>query len=267
MSSPFPGMDPYLEDPTLWPGFHHALAEEIKLQLNAQLGARYYADVAVRTVSETIRIGAPHVTYPDAGVYETPISNSQTASLLVPAITPYAPAPVQRTVLAAGQTRLRSVHVYTVGSDQLVTTVEILSPYNKRHGEGLREYQEKRMRLLDSTAHLIEVDLLRGGERPGSEVADPPLMADYILLVNRSRQDDLRVSEIWPLLLNEPLPILPVPLLAPDPDVQLDLQTAIQIIYPGGAYHKRIDYHAPVPPPALRPAMSAWLEQKFKLSL
>jgi len=50
MSSPFPGMDPYLEDPDIWVGFHHSFADETKAQLNALLSPHYYADVEVRTV-------------------------------------------------------------------------------------------------------------------------------------------------------------------------------------------------------------------------
>jgi hypothetical protein len=42
-------MDPYLEAPEIWRGFHHLLADEIIAQLNAVLGPRYYADVEVRT--------------------------------------------------------------------------------------------------------------------------------------------------------------------------------------------------------------------------
>ena len=44
MESPFPGMDPYLEDPAIWRGFHHGLAEEIRARLNMSLEPKYYAD-------------------------------------------------------------------------------------------------------------------------------------------------------------------------------------------------------------------------------
>lgn len=44
MSSPFPGMDPYLEAPEIWRGFHHLWADEIITQLNAVLSPRYYAE-------------------------------------------------------------------------------------------------------------------------------------------------------------------------------------------------------------------------------
>ncbi|MBI2876268.1 MAG: DUF4058 family protein, partial [Candidatus Tectomicrobia bacterium] len=116
--------------------------------------------------------------------------------------------------------------------------------------------------LLLSPVHLVEIDLLRGGERPGREVADPPLEADYILLVNRCRAgDERRISEIWPVALQEPLPVLPVPLLPPDPDVALELNAAIRAVYVRAGYAWRIHYQRPVPPPELRPEMAVWLKQ------
>ncbi|MBI4605758.1 MAG: DUF4058 family protein [Planctomycetes bacterium] len=259
-ASPFPGMDPYLEDPEIWPSFHHRIANEIADQLNPSIGPKYYADVSLRTVGEMVRIGTARATYPDTGVYRqaTPTSTEPArrggAALAPP------PAPVQRVVLVEGQTRLRAVHVYLTGTDQLVTTIEILSPYNKRRGEGLQEYREKRARILNSSAHLMELDLLRRGERPGPEVQDPPLDADYVLLLNRFREDDRRISDIWPVSLSESLPRLPVPLLAPDPDAVLDLNAAVRAVYGRAGYGWRLDYDRPVPLPELRPPMAVWVQ-------
>ena len=216
MPSPFPGMDPYLEDKDIWPGFHHSLADEIKAQLNPVIGPKYYADVE---------------------------------------------ALVQRVVQLSGQAKLRSVRLYVTGTDQLVTTIEILSPINKRPGEGLEAYRRKRLLILQSPVHLLEIDLLRGGEHPGAEINQPPLETDYILLLNRGDTGDYRFSEIWPVALNEALPLLPVPLLSPDPDVTLDLGAAIRSVYARAGYDWRIDYHQPVPPPELRPEMAVWLRQ------
>lgn len=265
MPSPFPGMDPYLEDTLIWPGFHHSLAEEVKAHINAQVGPKYYADVSVRTVVETISITAGHTMYPDVGVFEPaqPVTEPATGSATTAVVIP--PAPVRRAVVVPGQTRLRAVHVYLTGTDQLVTSIEILSPFNKRRGEGMEEYRMKRARLLRSSVHLVELDLLRGGQRPGDEVNNPPLQTDYILLVNRYREDDQRISEIWPVALNEPLPVLPIPLLPPDPDVGLDLTATLLAVYTRAGYAWRIDYQRPVPPPALRHEMAVWLKQHLVL--
>lgn len=259
MSSPFPGMDPYLEDRTIWPGFHHSLAEEIKGRLNARLSERYYADVELRTVGQDVKLGAAHVTYPDVGVYESEAREVAVVYQVETMVVAATPAPIIRPSRNWGELTLRAVRIYLTGENRLVTSIELLSPYNKRYSEGLREYQEKRARLVNSTVHLVEMDLLRGGERPGPEAAEPPLDTDYVLLVNRYRALVERVSEIWPVALNERLPNLPIPLLPPDPDIVLDMNAALREIYQRGAYAKRIDYRQPLPPPPPRPAMAEWL--------
>lgn len=259
MASPFPGMDPYLEDQNIWPGFHHRLADELADRLNTHIGPKYYAEVEMRTVFQEVSIAATRTFYPDVGVYEQ--VPPEPAPVLAGAAVAVLPAPVQRAVVM-GQTRLRAVRVHLTETDDLVTSIEILSPYNKRPGAGLEEYRRKRSQLLSSPVHLVEIDLLRGGKRPGREVNDPPLDADYILLVNRYRPgEEGRISEIWPVTLNEPLPGLPVPLLPPDPDAALDMTAAIAAIYSRAGYDWRINYEHPVPPPELRPEMATWVEQ------
>lgn len=261
MPSPFPGMDPYLEDRSIWPGFHHSLAEELRGMLNAHIGPKYYADVEVHTVFEEISVATSGVVrYPDVGVYEQMPEKPAGPTATVVKVTP---APIQRQI-AVGRTKLRAVRVYLTETDELVTSIELLSPYNKRPGRGIAEYRRKRSELLLSPVHLVEIDVLRGGTRPGPEVADPPIDAEYVLLVNRYRDDEKgRISEIWPAPLNERLPGLPIPLLPPDPDVGLDLNTAIRAIYARAGYDWRIDYDRPVPPPELRPEMAAWVEERL----
>ncbi|MCB0188207.1 MAG: DUF4058 family protein [Caldilineaceae bacterium] len=153
-------------------------------------------------------------------------------------------------------TKLRAVHIYTSESKELVTTIELLSPANKR-GRGLDQYREKRRLILLSAVHFVEIDLLRGGERPGWELNDPPFDADYILLVNRESSPQ-RTSEIWDVALSDSLPTLPIPLLPPDPDIALNIQRVLETIYQRHVYDRRIDYTQPIPPPPLRPAMQAW---------
>ena len=53
------------------------------------------------------------------------------------------------------------------GKNELVTVIEVLSPTNKLPGsDGNKEYTQKRERLLNSHVNFIEIDLLRGGQRP-----------------------------------------------------------------------------------------------------
>jgi hypothetical protein len=265
MLSPFPGMDPYLEAPEIWPSFHHRLANEIADQLTAFIGPKYYADIEIQTALEKVNITTSRHIIPDTGVYERGPHSPELREPAVPVLTKepitISEAPLKRTVLVAGRTKLRSVKVFVTGTDELVTAIELLSPYNKRRHEGLSIYQEKRERILQSSVHFIEIDFLRGGRRPGQEVNNPPLDTDYVLLVNRNQDGERRISEIWPLAISDPLPVLPVPLLAPDPDAPLDLGLAVREVYRRARYDWRIDYHKPAPLPQLRPPMAEWIRQ------
>jgi hypothetical protein len=257
MALPFPGMDPYLETAEYWAGFHHHLAEELMTMLNAQLDPRYFAEVEVYAVLDSLAISSSEM-YADVAVLDSD-PQPDTAAPVSPTIV----APLQRVALPAERTRLRSVQVRLATSKELVTAIEILSPVNKR-GRGLRQYRQKREQLLLSDCHLVEIDLLRRGERPGWELEDLPAATAYVCLVNRARADELRISEIWPLALADPLPTLPIPLLAPDPDLPLDLTAALRQIYARARYSRRIDYRSELPPPALSPAEAEWLDARLR---
>lgn len=255
MSSPFPGMNPYLEKGGVWRGFHQYLAVEIASRLNASLDTRYFADIEVRTVWEQSGIIETTVMFPDAAVFDV-LPETGGVATLAPALV----APIQRVALPRERYKERTVAVRETNSGDLVTAIEILSPVNKR-GKYLDEYQEKRRIILESNVHLIELDFLRGGKRPGWEVNHPPIDCDYIILVNRGFVGNVRRSEIWPVDINETLPMCPVPLLPPDADVRLDLGAVMRSIYERAAYTRRIDYREPVPPPRLRPAMVSWWDE------
>ena len=256
MPSPFPGMNPYFEDSDLWPSVHHSLADALIGQLNPRIGPKYYADVETRTVIEDIAITLPSMR-PDAGIFhqldvEFLPARGGDARVVAPE------APLKRVALVEDRVKLHVVQLYVTETNQLVTSIEILSPYNKRQGEGLDQYRQKRKNILHSAVHFIELDLLRGGQRPGLEVSEPPLDTDYVLLVNRYRPEAARISEIWTVAISEPLPLLPVPLLAPDPDVVMDLNSALRAVHERAGYEWRLDYRKPLPPPDPRPSIAEW---------
>ena len=56
------------------------------------------------------------------------------------------------------------------------------------------------------------------------------------------------------------VPVVPVPLKKPDPDVALDVQTALEQVYRSVRYDLRIDYRLP-PLPDLSPDDAAWLDE------
>jgi hypothetical protein len=102
----------------------------------------------------------------------------------------------------------------------------------------------------------MEIDLLRAGERSPLETSLPP--ASYY--VTLARIEHRPYVDVWPMQLTGRLPVLPVPLSTPDPDVPLDLGAVVQAVYERGGYATRIDYRQPVPPPPLEPEQQAWVE-------
>jgi hypothetical protein len=149
----------------------------------------------------------------------------------------------------------RSVEIRDVANRQLVCAIEVLSPANKR-GHGRRKYLLKRGRILQSSAHLIEIDLLRQGQRVPMEGALPDV--PYFAFVSRAQaRPDVGV---WPLKFNDRLPSLPVPLLPGDADVTLDLQAALTGVYDGVGYDLVLDYAQP-PPGTLTDDEAEWVRR------
>ncbi len=160
---------------------------------------------------------------------------------LVPLLRPrYIAIPEKRFVMPEPVPHV-SVEIRDTGNRKLVTAIELLSPTNKRMGEGRDEYLEKRRRLLLSTAHLVEIDLLRAGERV--PMRKPLPAAAYFILVSRAERRPM--TDIWPVHLEDPLPPVPIPLLPGDADVPLDLQRAFGNVYDLGGYDLLVDYSRP----------------------
>ena len=253
MPSPFPGMDPCIESRRIWSDFHLDLAAEIRAHLNARIQPGYYATAVTYITYDVIEVAQsePRAVSPDVSVWRT--------DLRVPtpdAIAVIDPPPVQSMVPLEVPVRLARVEVREAGADMLVTAIEILSPINKRLGRERQKYLRKRRELLRSEVHVMELDLLRGGERSPLETALPP--APYY--VTLARVEYRPYVDVWPIQLTSRLPVLPVPLSAPDPDVPLDLGTIVPAVYERGGYATRIDYRQPVPPPPLTPEQQAWVE-------
>ena len=225
--------------------------------LSTLLGPAYFADVEVRAALDDLAILTSVDVYPDVAVLGN--EPAWPAAIAAPAVT----APVQRLALPADRARTRTVTIRRADNNVLVTAIEILSPANK-HGRGLELYRQKRERLLHADCHLVEIDLLRRGTRPGWEVEEPPPDAAYVCLVNRARADELRVSEIWPVALDRPLPMLPIPLLPPDPDIVVDLQAVLHTIYARARYARRIAYREAPPEPDLGTADVTWLDAQLR---
>lgn len=239
-------MDPYIEDPEVWSDFHNDLAGEIRAALNLQVQPRYVARIIPRVTYEGSEWETELSIRPDVGIWR----QAREERLIYQAGTVISPTPVESTVALEDTLRYASVEIVRAGTLELVTAIEILSPVNKRRGhKEFEHYLGKRHDLLRSAAHLIEIDLLRGGTRPPLQKSVP--IAPYYVTLSRVESRPRVI--VWPLQLNEKLPILAVPLLQPDPDAQMDLNTLVAQIYERGGYATIIDYREAPPLPKLSP--------------
>jgi hypothetical protein len=252
MPSPFPGMDPYLEDPIEWPGVHTNLIVAIQELLAPQLAPHY-----VVRIEQRVHISSPEdprrrATVPDVYVAEQPQlgEHSATATLISPSprIEP----------LYDSEMRTRFLEVRDARGRELVATLELLSPANKAaDSPGRAQYLDKRKKILCSGTHWIEIDLLRAGERPDRLDGQ----SDYYALLNRG--DGYGPFEVWFTDLRDRLPVIAVPLRPPHDDVPLDLQAALDTIYERAYFADSIDYSRPVPSPQLLPADANWVAARI----
>ena len=248
MPSPFPGMDPYLEQPDLWPEVHSRLLVAIADSLGPQLRPKYRVAIEKRVyeATEDLCIGRP-----DATVLQAK------AQARLPAPTPSSTAVVEPIVVELPmpeEIQERYLEIKEVGTGQVVTTLELISPSNKRAGKGRQQYEEKRSKILASQTHLVEIDLIRAFQPlPLRGAAKPSL---YRILVSRAEQRPR--AELYPFNLQTPIPAFPLPLQPDDLPLLLALQPLLNQVYDRASYDLAIDYtQAPVPPLSTEDA--AWV--------
>ena len=241
LNSPFPGMDPYLEAPAIWPDFHVEMLAVCRTRLLDHLPAGYEASVEERLrlferepeprsqerfADVAVTSGARWRGGVDGGGGGGGVATAGR----VEAVTVDVP-------LVAWEERERWIEVVRQPERRVVTVIELLSPTNKG-GSGFREYQHKRQELIRNDIHLVEIDLLLGGRRVDPERLLPA--GDYYVLLTRRDEPERRI--VYPWTLPTPLPAVPIPLDEPDPDVELDLSAALAEAYRRGRYRRRLRY-------------------------
>lgn len=258
MASPFPGMDPYLEG-DLWQEFHSTLAHTIRGQLLPHLQPKYVALLGKRyVIGQTVNMSGKSgdiTIYPDVHLLQTKTVYEPVAPFALAEPT----TPPSLELMEMETIPQLTIEIRDVAQRRLVTVIEILSPANKV-GRGYEEYQERRQQMLATSTHLLEIDLLRRGMRPVISSDLPP--AAYFVFLNRENRRF--VTSIWAIGLHERLPVLPVPLLHPDPDVPLDLQAAVNGCFELVHYERLLDYTVPPPLPELDSVGAGWLEAVLK---
>lgn len=244
MPTPFPGMDAYLENHSLWAGVHNRLIVQIADDIAPKLRPRYYVAIEERIYQQDttglLFAGRPDIMV----VHETRATYQSSTATLVP---------VELVVM---EDVVESyLEIRTVDGDQVVTVLEILSPANKRDGDGRKLYINKRLNILGSPAHFVEIDLLRDWEP--IPLRRPPPPSDYRILISRAEQRPR--ADLLPFSLRQPIPAFKLPLLPGDDQPIVALTPILHALYDRAGYDLRIDYRRN-PDPPFAEADQAWAD-------
>lgn len=248
MPSPFPGMDPYLEGSVYWAGFHARFIVAISEAIVAQLPPGYYAEVEQHVWLED---EAGDDRYPFA-IPDTYLADGGAGTVVATRKKKRQAAPALEVTLPKLTKRPHKyVKVVDKANNRVITVIELLSPSNKS-GEDRDNYLLKRAEFFAAKVNLVELDLLRDGERmPFGKPKPPP--ADYYALVCRGHPK----ASVWGWTVRDPLPVLPIPLKPADGEVELDLKPCLDRTYDGAGYRTRLRYDRP-PESPLRVADAEW---------
>jgi len=255
MKSPFPGMDPYLEQH--WGDVHHNLITFAQGMLNERLPRDLRARSQERIVVEAPEGGRSY--YPDIRIVEDGRSSGSATDVAGVAVATAEPLVVQ---LYEPETQAFLEIIEAGPERRLITVVEVVSPSNKYAGPGREQYLQKQCDLFEAGVILVEIDLLRAGPHilylPWSRYPASH-RTPYKVYVHRGGKAS---AEIYRVALREPLPAIRVPLRPDDADVRLDLQTLIAQVYHHGRYDD-INYTKPALPP-LELEDDAWSDELLR---
>jgi hypothetical protein len=244
-------MDPWLEDPAVWPNLHHLLISQTNAQLRPQLRPRGY----LVTIGERVWVTEPgRGIYPDVFLVERPAARPAGDGGVAVL---EADQPV-RVKVPGAEVREPYLEILDVHDEHVVTCIEFLSPANKASGPSRDLYLKKQREVLSSPANLVEVDLLRSGRHTvaiAEHLLDPAWSWDYLVSIARTTMPD--EYEVYPIALPSRLPRIAIPLNAGDADGVLDLQRVLDQAYDSGPFADRIDYSQP-PFGKLSDEMLAW---------
>ena len=254
MPSPFPGMNPWLERPGLWPDVHDSLVVALRRALAPLVSPRYYIALRQRMVF-AIMPSEPAFILPDVSVLEQSVLAEalklEKAVLAEPVIVE---VPVREKIPED------YLEVVEASTHLVVTVIEILSLSNKTPGKDRRAYEYKRERIFQTPTHLVEIDLLRDGEPMPFTLRTQTNghLSHYRILVKRG--DYGRRACLYPFSVRDPIPIFPLPLQSGDTEPPIRLGEVIKQLYDEGRYNLRIDYSQPLEPP-LGEADAQWAKE------
>jgi len=249
LSCPFPGMDPWLEHPSLWGDVHFRLIAALASYLSPLVAPQYY--VAVGTHTYVTTQAAPSLRDPDVGIVEARASGVLQSS--PGRLSVLLAEPIIVEVPLADTVEEAYLEIREPTSGDVITAIEVLSPLNKRPGAGREKYLRKRLEIFATYTHLVEIDLLRAW--PPMPFAGTAQINHYRVLVRRGEEGSR--ARLYPFNVQDAIPIFPLPLQAGDAEPAIDLGALLKQIYREARYRLRIDYTQP-PSPALNAADVAW---------
>jgi len=247
-------MDPYLERRGIWEQVHTDLIVSIRRFLTPLLRPRYHVGIEERTYLAVLP--------PDeqgTGIPDVLITSSQPDSGSAPTATALTTPEVAQPLVAElpfpEEVTERYLEIRTVPEQQVITVLEILSPSNKLAREGRAQYEGKRLKVLGSWTHLVEIDLLRAGQpfpmkAPGHNA--------YRIILSRSQYRPR--ADIYLFGVRDLIPTFPIPLRPGEAEPSLPLNHILHELYDQGGYDLIIDYRQPSQPP-LSEAEAAWARQ------
>jgi hypothetical protein len=256
-------MDPYLENPALWPDVHLNLIAECQGLLSSQLRPKYVVKVEERVYisDESDEESGRQVHVPDIEVASRPGWESTRFSPEDGSSGREIPEPVVATTWFEEEVHEAYLTIVDRNSGDAVTVIEILSPANKvPKSPGRKSYEQKRREVMYSPTHWVEIDLLRG-KRMVPRI--PRKLGPHQYLVHISREQLRPRGQLWGIRLPQQLPVIPIPLRAKDPDGRLDLQAALNAVYARANYDLRIDY-GQEPQPPLDRELAAWADELLR---
>jgi hypothetical protein len=250
-------MDPFIEAQE-WEGFHSRFVPILSDALVPRVRPRYVVKVQSRVYVQRVFEGFEDVRKPDLAVLreEGPLQGVSPSAGAASS----SPSPVQCAVPISEEKRELFLTIRERESFEVVTVIELLSPSNKRrNSDGRSEYLLKRDQILRSPAHLVELDLLRGGARLPTLGALPA--GDYYAFVHR-RQSRPN-ADVYPWSIRQALPRIPVPLSGEDPDATIDLEECFSTTYTRAGYDYSLDYDRLVEPPLNENDLS-WVKARLQ---
>jgi hypothetical protein len=243
MPSPFPGLDPYIELQDRWHSFHTSFIVACSDALNDRLPPGYYATVEERVLLDA---GDPedlssrqilHRLGPDAAVVLesaaglASVGPSSGAATLSPHVLP-------QEIVAIDQPTQKFLEIHGLPERKLITTIELLSPSNKKSGDDRSAFLAKRVDLLRHGVNVVDLDLLLAGKRLPLRVPLPT--GDYHAFVTRAYV--YKDCEVYSWSMRDPLPTIAIPLRTDEPDVLLPLQPAFNWVYDRSRYSQMLHY-------------------------